>query len=37
MAVTDAALNLALFVRPGDWIGAGVAIAGVALAWFWPR
>ncbi|KAK9823975.1 hypothetical protein WJX72_006732 [[Myrmecia] bisecta] len=21
----------------GDWIGAGVALAGVALAWFWPR
>lgn len=21
----------------GDWIGTGLAVAGVALAWFWPR
>jgi hypothetical protein len=21
----------------GDWVGASIAVAGVALAWFWPR
>jgi small multidrug resistance family-3 protein len=21
----------------GDWAGAAVALAGVAMAWFWPR
>jgi len=21
----------------GDWVGAGVACAGVGVAWFWPR
>lgn len=21
----------------GDWIGTGIALAGIALAWFWPR
>ena len=21
----------------GDWAGAAIALAGVALAWFWPR
>jgi drug/metabolite transporter superfamily protein YnfA len=21
----------------GDWVGAGIAIAGVLVAWFWPR
>jgi len=22
---------------PGDWIGTGIALAGVAIAWFWRR
>ncbi len=21
----------------GDWSGAAIALAGVAVAWFWPR
>lgn len=21
----------------GDWVGAGIALTGVAVAWFWPR
>jgi drug/metabolite transporter superfamily protein YnfA len=21
----------------GDWVGAAIAIAGVLVAWFWPR
>lgn len=26
-------------VRPdiGDWVGTGLAVAGVLVAWFWPR
>jgi drug/metabolite transporter superfamily protein YnfA len=21
----------------GDWVGAAIAVAGVLVAWFWPR